>query len=295
MFLWRFNAMIFNSFKQRFTVTVTASLVVHIIGLMVLLVIVKPALIPSEISPTPEISVELLSHSVTDSAQSLIQKNNISQPENKKNISAVSIQKTPPRKIIPTPKAIRKTFEKSIIIPKKTNSVPIARKVIQPILPLKTVTKQIEKPVVKTISKTAPYFSNQATSSVRKSFSDVNKKDNIFDKNYIRSNINKNTKQANSTGHSSGGITQSAHIFYRPSPAYPAAARRMNKQGIVTLNITVGTDGKPKAVKIIQPASFSAFNRAALQAGWAYRFNPAMKNGVKIQSSQNVQVIFRLQ
>ena len=260
-----------NFIKHRFLVSTTASLCVHIVAFGLLLFIFKNQIpLPKNVL-SPDISVELIHH------------------------TPVSVPNSVP--------VVSKSQTRN---PDTLSKPPIKHIVKQPVKPIsKPIIKAIAKPIKKYIPKITSKKSNPVFVKPLNNTASSHNQAVAVKNNYITGAVSKGAVSKPSlspimpappaVNNNKTGITGSAHISYRPSPAYPAAARRMNKQGVVTLNIIIGTDGKPKAVKIIQPADFSAFNRSALQAGWAYRFNPAMKNGVKIQSSQNVQVIFRLQ
>ena len=264
-----------NFIKHRFLVSTTASLCVHIVAFGLLLFIFKNQISLPKNVLSPDISVELIHH-------------------------------TP----VSVPNSVPMVSKSQTRNPDTLSKPPIKHIVKQPVKPIsKPIIKLTAKPVIKSIKKYTPKVTPKKSNPVFvKPLNNTASSHNqavAVKNNYITDSLSKGAVSKPSllptmptppaVNNNKTGITGSAHISYRPSPAYPAAARRMNKQGVVTLNIIIGTDGKPKAVKIIQPADFSAFNRSALQAGWAYRFNPAMKNGVKIQSSQNVQVIFRLQ
>ena len=77
-------------------------------------------------------------------------------------------------------------------------------------------------------------------------------------------------------------------------PDYPASGRREGVEGSVTVRVLVGTDGRVKAVeelKSIGDAFFAATRRQAL-ARW--RFTPATRDGVAVESWRTMTVRFEL-
>lgn len=81
------------------------------------------------------------------------------------------------------------------------------------------------------------------------------------------------------------------------SPRYPAMSIRNREQGIVVLQLRIGTDGQVKAVDYDPKGStttsavlIGAASNAALQ----WRFAPAMENGKPVESYKRVPVDFRM-
>ncbi len=63
-------------------------------------------------------------------------------------------------------------------------------------------------------------------------------------------------------------------------PPYPPVARRLGAEGVVTLRLTVGTDGRVAAAEILSSAGREDLDQAAqawILANWRYR--PALKDG----------------
>lgn len=64
------------------------------------------------------------------------------------------------------------------------------------------------------------------------------------------------------------------------TPPYPIVARRAGAEGVVTLRLTVGTDGRVSAAEVVTSAGRDDLDQAALDwilAHWRYR--PALKDG----------------
>lgn len=78
-------------------------------------------------------------------------------------------------------------------------------------------------------------------------------------------------------------------------PAYPAAELRAERNGVVSVRILIGTDGRVKEVRELSatsPAFFEATRRQAL-AKW--RFKPATRGGVPEESWKVMNVRFELE
>lgn len=78
-------------------------------------------------------------------------------------------------------------------------------------------------------------------------------------------------------------------------PDYPGQLVRMGVEGKVTVKILVGTDGRVKAVQQVfadDPAFFRATEQQALRR---WRFKPATRDGVAIESWREMTVRFRME
>jgi protein TonB len=77
------------------------------------------------------------------------------------------------------------------------------------------------------------------------------------------------------------------------APVYPAIARQNKVQGVVMLDVTVGTDGKVKDIKVLR--SIKELDDAAITAvrGWEYK--PTLMNGQAVPVIMTVPVIFTLE
>jgi protein TonB len=88
-----------------------------------------------------------------------------------------------------------------------------------------------------------------------------------------------------------------AHAEYGadPAPLYPASARRENEQGEVTLRVLVAADGSVERVEISQSSGFEGLDDSALETvSHKWRFEPARRMGVKVESWIVVPIRFRL-
>jgi len=81
--------------------------------------------------------------------------------------------------------------------------------------------------------------------------------------------------------------------IYSPDPEYPEKAREAHHVGIVTLSMVVGTNGRPRDIKVVGSPS-PDFDDAALDAVEKWKFEPATKYGKPVTVQINVDVTFRL-
>lgn len=77
-------------------------------------------------------------------------------------------------------------------------------------------------------------------------------------------------------------------------PEYPSGERRAERAGNVTVRVTIGRDGRVSAAECIAAAS-DAFCRATrTQALSKWRFKPATRDGVAVESTKEMTVRFEL-
>ncbi len=82
-------------------------------------------------------------------------------------------------------------------------------------------------------------------------------------------------------------------IIYQRDPEFSERARELKEQGIVTISLIVGTDGKPRSLKV-ECSSALDFNDKALEAVSDWRFEPATKDGKPVMVEVSVDVDFHL-
>jgi protein TonB len=75
-------------------------------------------------------------------------------------------------------------------------------------------------------------------------------------------------------------------------PVYPSMARQTRIQGVVILEITIGDDGKVKAVKVLK--SLALLEAAAVDAVKQWEFKPTLVNGKPTPVIMPVAVNFTL-
>ena len=77
-------------------------------------------------------------------------------------------------------------------------------------------------------------------------------------------------------------------------PPYPASEEEMQREGKVTVRVTIGVDGRVKAAEKVSATSeafFSATQRHALRS---WRFSPATVDGRPVESTKVLTVHFRI-
>ena len=78
-------------------------------------------------------------------------------------------------------------------------------------------------------------------------------------------------------------------------PTYPAEERRAGRGGVVTLRVLIGADGRVREVERVAAAS-DAFWRVTQERALAkWRFRPATRDGVAVESWKTMTVRFRLE
>jgi len=77
------------------------------------------------------------------------------------------------------------------------------------------------------------------------------------------------------------------------APVYPQVAKEARIQGVVILEVTIGTDGKVKDSKVIR--SVKALDAAAINAVSAWEFKPTVVNGQAVQVITTIPINFTLE
>ncbi len=90
------------------------------------------------------------------------------------------------------------------------------------------------------------------------------------------------------------GPTTGVRVRSNPAPAYPAAARSANQEGVVTLDVQVSATGTPTTVTLASSSGFPAFDQAAIAAVRRWRFEPAKAAGTPSAGRVRVPIRFRL-
>ena len=85
-----------------------------------------------------------------------------------------------------------------------------------------------------------------------------------------------------------------ATVARRVDPVVPIEARRARIQGTVVLAVTVSPDGIPSAVDVHRSSGHLMLDRAAQEARWQWRFDPARRGGVPVEERIAVPITFRI-
>jgi protein TonB len=78
-------------------------------------------------------------------------------------------------------------------------------------------------------------------------------------------------------------------------PPYPPSEQRMGNEGKVTVRITIGADGRVKAVSRVSAASDAFYKATERQALSRWRFKPATIDGRPVESQKVMTVHFRIE
>ncbi len=80
----------------------------------------------------------------------------------------------------------------------------------------------------------------------------------------------------------------------RVEPRYPPAARRARAQGTVFLRVIIGTDGRPREVRVEKTSGHALLDAAACSAVEKWLFRPHRENGVARTASVIVPLKFEI-
>jgi protein TonB len=87
-------------------------------------------------------------------------------------------------------------------------------------------------------------------------------------------------------------IDQKPRPTFQGPPAYPAEMRGKKVEGVVTLIFIVDASGKVSSPKV-EKASHPAFERPALEAVRAWRFEPGLRGGERVSSKMRQTLRFQ--
>ena len=77
-------------------------------------------------------------------------------------------------------------------------------------------------------------------------------------------------------------------------PEYPGSELRSAREGLVTVRVRIGTDGRVKAVEKVRATSDAFFEATRRQALARWRFKPATRGGIPEESWKQMSVRFEL-
>ena len=77
-------------------------------------------------------------------------------------------------------------------------------------------------------------------------------------------------------------------------PPYPAAEQRAEREGVVRLRVTIGADGRVKAVEKLSATSDAFWQASERHARARWRFRPATLDGRPVESRKVLTLTFRL-
>jgi protein TonB len=77
-------------------------------------------------------------------------------------------------------------------------------------------------------------------------------------------------------------------------PEYPASEQRLGREGSVTVRVTIGADGRVRAVEKVSATSDAFYRATERHALRSWRFKPATVDGRPVESRTVLTVYFRL-
>ncbi len=90
-----------------------------------------------------------------------------------------------------------------------------------------------------------------------------------------------------------GGGVSAPKKIYDPDPEYSEEARKAKYQGTCVLYVIVGSDGKPREIRVSRTLGLG-LDEKAIEAVKTWRFEPATKDGRPVAVAINIEVSFRL-
>lgn len=85
-----------------------------------------------------------------------------------------------------------------------------------------------------------------------------------------------------------------AAVGRKVDPVVPREARLNRWQGTVLLAVTVSPEGVPSRVEVLRSTGHTLLDRAAIEAMWEWRFDPARRGGVPVEERIAVPITFRI-
>src|SRR6266567_1945689 len=92
--------------------------------------------------------------------------------------------------------------------------------------------------------------------------------------------------------HVGGGVSPPRAIF-KPDPEFSEEARKAKYQGVCTLGMIVGVDGRPSGIRVLSSLGMG-LDEKAIEAVKNWKFEPAMKDGHPVRVEIAVEVDFHL-
>jgi TonB family protein len=90
-----------------------------------------------------------------------------------------------------------------------------------------------------------------------------------------------------------GGATSGVEITYKPTPVYTNEARQLKLEGDISLEIVFGGNGQLHVNRVVRGMGHG-LDEAAIEAANKMRFKPAVRNGLPVDSTAIVHVVFQL-
>jgi TonB family protein len=81
--------------------------------------------------------------------------------------------------------------------------------------------------------------------------------------------------------------------IYTPEPEFSEEARKAKYQGVVVLNIVVGTDGRVHNPRVVRSLGMG-LDEKAIEGVKTWKFDPSKKDGRAVAVEMNIEVAFNL-
>lgn len=90
-----------------------------------------------------------------------------------------------------------------------------------------------------------------------------------------------------------GDGVSAPRALYTPEPEFSEEARKAKYQGVVVLNIIVGTDGRVHTPRVVRSLGMG-LDEKALEGVKTWKFDPSKKDGRAVAVEMNIEVAFNL-
>lgn len=90
-----------------------------------------------------------------------------------------------------------------------------------------------------------------------------------------------------------GGGVSAPRAIYAPDPEFSEEARKAKYQGSVVLSAIIGSDGRPRNLRVVRSLGMG-LDEKATEAVTRWRFEPARKGSQPVAVEVNIEVAFRL-
>jgi TonB family protein len=90
-----------------------------------------------------------------------------------------------------------------------------------------------------------------------------------------------------------GPSVKAPRPLHTPEPKYSKSARKQKIEGVVTLSVIIGVDGKAHDVKVVKSLE-PTLDANAIEAVKTWKFAPAMKDGHPVAVEMRLEVDFKL-
>ncbi len=91
-----------------------------------------------------------------------------------------------------------------------------------------------------------------------------------------------------------GAVDVPARPVHKVAPRFPPRAQAQNLEGLVKLELLIGTSGEVVRARVLEAKPPGVFDEAALDAARQWRFEPAMYQGQPVKQTRQLPMRFRL-